>query len=154
MKSGTIITPAPAYQKPSGKLYLSSPQLNLANGVWTLVTLTGIGAGFTDGIEDTANFRITPGYAGFYIIQGLVTFLNVVAARNYSAGLLISNTTWLCANTGWTGGGVYYSVPVLALVKLSATDYVELKALSGSGDNTVDLYADLANTYLSVQRVR
>lgn len=144
----------PDVLRPSGKLYLAIGQLNLVDGVHTLVALDGIGIGFTDGIEDTVNHRITPGYAGFYIVLGMVTFDNVVAAKNYVAGIKISGGVWECLNIGWTGGGRYLSVPVSALVKLTATDYVELWAKSDSGDNTVDVYAHIFCTYLMIQRVR
>jgi len=148
------ITPAPAHQRPSGKLYLSTDQLNLVNNTWTKVALDTIAAGFSDGIEDTVNNRITPGYAGFYDLKGLVTFVNIVAARNYRAAIKISNTTWHSVKYSWAGGGTYLGVPVGDLVKLTATDYVELLVMSQSGDNTVDIASLERLTFLSVQRVR
>ena len=150
----TIITPAPAYQKPSGKLYLSVSQLNLVNNTLTLVELNSIYTGFTDGIEDTTLHRITPGCAGFYFINGQATFMNVVAAKNYEAAIRVSGVSWVSFCYGWAGGGTLFSVPVSSLVKLSATDYIELWVRSQSGDNTVDLSGVRYRTYLSVQRVR
>ena len=148
------ITPAPAYQKPSGRLYLGSNQLNLVNNIATIVALDTIGAGFTDAIEDTTLHRITPGYAGFYNIVGMVTFLNIVAARNYAACILVNSVVSYCYHVSWAGGGTYYGIPVGDEIKLTATDYVQLIAVSISGDNTVDLSAGLHQTFLSVQRVR
>lgn len=150
----TIITPAPAYQKPSGKLYLASTQLDLVNGIWTKVLLETIGANFTDGIEDTVNHRITPGRGGFYDIKGQVTFTNIVTPRLYIAALKISGTDLICINDGSASAGDHYSVPVGHLIKLSVTDYIELHAMSVSGDNTVDVRAGSAYTFLSIQRVR
>jgi len=150
----TRIIQAPAYQKPSGKMYLGSNQLNLVNGAITLVELDTVGTGFTDGIEDTANHKITPGYAGFYIIIGMVTFMNLVIDRSYDAGVLITGAAYLPFVHDFSGRDDYYTVPVSCLVKLNATDYIELYARSMSGDNTVDILAGEAYTFLSIQRVR
>jgi len=150
----TKITPAPAYQRPSGKLYLASNQFNLVDGASTIVELDTIGTGFTDGIEDTVNHRITPGQAGFYNVIGQVTFTSVVADKAYDVGLYVNHATWINYNRSYVGGGVHYSVPVAALVKLTATDYLELIAVSRSGGDTVDILASAYDTFLSVQRVR
>ena len=150
----TRIIQAPAYQKPSGKLYLSAEQFNLANGIWTKVELDAIAAGFTDGIEDTTNHRIKPGFAGWYNIIGLVMFHNPVAAARYYTRIWANGTTALAQNYSWCGGGDLFSVPVDTLVKLTATDYIELWAESHSGDDTVDIWYSCENTFLSIQRVR
>lgn len=150
----TIITPAPAFQKPSGKMYLDAHQLNLVDAASTLVELNHVSNGFADGIESTALHRITPGQAGYYIVKGMVTFMYIVANCNYAAGFRINSVTWHSYNIGWPSGGVVYCVPVGDLVKLTATDYVELWARSYSGDDTVDIYRGLMRTFLSVQRVR
>jgi len=150
----TRITPAPAYQRPSGKLYLSAEQPNLVSGDITLVELETIAAGFADGIEDTANHKITPGVAGFYLLTGRVTFVNVVADRGYDANIRINGATYACFNYNWCGGGTRFSLPLAALVKLTATDYLELMARSVAGVDTVDVSGGLHNTFLSIQRVR
>lgn len=144
----------PDVLRPSGKLYLGTDQLNLVHGADTKVTLDTIATDFVDAIEDTANHKITPGYAGFYIVLGMVTFKNVVAAKTYRAGILVSNTFWPCYSVGHYGHGTQLSVPVLGLVSLTASDYVELWARSNSGDNTVDVYGHESYTYLTAQRVR
>jgi len=150
----TRITPAPAYQRPSGKLYLGSDQLNLVHDTATLVELDTIASGFTDGIEDTANHKITPGVAGFYLITAQVRFMNLVAEKTYKAGIVVNAASYYCHNITWAGGGVYLTMPLAALVKLTATDYVRLFAESESGDDTVDIGGSQWATFLSVQRVR
>lgn len=150
----TIIIPSRAKQRPSGKLYLSATQSNLVDGVITVVELNTVVTGFTDGIEDTVNHKITPGHAGFYHITGMVTFLNPVAARSYYAAIILNNDDYRCFHISWAGGGTYFSVPVAALVKLTVTDYIQLWARSDSGDNTVDIQPGVHLTFLSVQRVR
>ena len=150
----TEIRPTAAHQRPSGKLYLVNDQLNLVDNTWTKVALDTIAPGFTDGIEDTVNNRITPGHPGFYNIKGLVTFIHTVANCNYRARIRISNTNSYSIKYSWTGSIIRLGVPVGDLIKLTAADYVELWALSNSGDNTVDIEPGVHYTFLSVQRVR
>ena len=150
----TKIIQAPCYQKPSGKLYLGSDQLNLIDEVPTEVLLDTIGTGFTDAIENTVAHCITPGQAGYYLVLGAVMFLNVVAAKNYRSGVLVNSTDYYNSPMYYAAGGVYFSVPTFDLIKLTATDYVQLIAISYSGDNTVDIQSGITSTFLSVQRVR
>jgi len=149
-----IIRP-PAFQRPSGKLYLTGDQLNLVDTVWTLVELNTIFGHYTDGIENVATHRITPGVAGFYSIVGQVFFKNLLGDRIYGAAIRISNVdvSIFHQNTGPSGTSCS-ALCNLPNEKLSAVDYIELFAASFSGINTVDIAEGLAYTYLSVQRVR
>lgn len=155
----TSINPGPRipewpHQRPSSRLYLATDQYNLVDTVPTVVKLDTISAGFTDGIEDTTLHRITPGVAGFYHITGLVTLYSFVVDKSYRSAIYISGTNWLAFNFAWPMGGTRLSLPVGGLAKLAATDYVELVAISDSGNNMVDIIAGSYNTFLSVQRVR
>jgi len=150
----TETRPPAAHQRPSGKLYLSVDQLDLVNDTLTLVKLNVIPGGFTDGIEDTVNHRITPGVAGFYNVIGLVTFKNTVTNCCYDSGIKVSGLLFGGFNYGHTASLWLFSSPVFALLKLDVTDYIELWARSISGDNTVDISGNAWSTYLSVQRVR
>jgi len=122
--------------------------------VWTLVELDAISSGFTDGIEDTANHRITPGYAGFYGVFGSVTFASVVAAKTYIAAIRINGNTYKTGNYQHSGLVYYVTANVSDILKLTATDYVELVCQSRAGVDTVDVRANEIYTFLSVQRVR
>jgi hypothetical protein len=150
----TEIRPSAAHQRPSGKLYLGTDQLNLVNGAMTLVELDTISAGFTDGIEDIANHRITPGVAGFYDVKGQVYFKDVVADTRYIASIRVNGVTTLfsaCHQASIVG---YLSAACSGHCYLAATDYVELMAQSLSGNNTVDILSAEFRTFLSVQRIR
>ena len=148
-----IIRP-PAFQKPSGKLVLSSNQNNLVDGVLTLAELDTIPSGYTDGIEDVANYKITPGMAGYYLIAASVYLSSVVADKMYVAYIYKSGSG--------IAGNILHSklaepliFPMLVPCQyLSATDYLQLWVKSESGDNTVDISAIQEYTYLSVQRIR
>jgi len=150
----TEIRPPAAHQRPSGRLYLDNNQLNLVDGVKTLVELDTISAGFTDGIEDTAGHRITPGQAGYYHIIGSAMFANAVADRGYVVYIRRSGGVSLAQNNSWSGGGGYFSAVTACLAKLTATDYIELCVRSDAGVDTVDLLGKIYATFLSVQRVR
>lgn len=150
----TIITPAPAYQKPSGKLYLSADQLNLVSGEWTLIELDTISANFTDGIEDTTNHRITPGQAGFYDIKGQAYLSQIIAGKRYQLAILVNGTIYKYYTELPGGLTNYLTLLVAAHFYLAAADYLELVILSIAGVDTVDLLGSEPYTFMSVQRVR
>jgi len=146
---------SPAYQRPSGKLILDAPQLNLVNLTPTVVLLDVIPAVYVDGIENVGTHRITPGVAGFYSIVGQVSFSSVVADKSYCCYLTVNgvNVDRNLVHASYATLGVcakccqpnYY---------LSATDFVVLTALSYAGVNTVDVDNSYNSTFLAVQRVR
>ena len=148
--------PAGASQRPNGHLYLGSNQLNLVNGVVTLVLLDAIPAQNTDGTENTVTHRITPGVAGFYSVVGQVMFKNCVVDKSYAAEILV-NGGLIFQNWNHSSIGVNDYLCALCArpsLYLGPTDFVELHALSNSGDNTVDVVGGSAATYLELQRVR
>jgi hypothetical protein len=146
-----IIRP-PAFQRPSGYMYLSASQLNLVDTVATLVALNAIGGGFTDGIEDTVTHRITPGKAGRYSVVGIVQFENVIADKSYQAELRVSGSIVMRDKRHSSLTDKMSARCILPCIRLSETDYLELWATSNAGVDTVDI--DNLYTNLMVQRVR
>lgn len=149
-----IIRP-PAFQRPSGKLYLGSDQLNLVSGSATIVQLDTIPAEYKDEIENTGTYRITPGRAGFYSVAGQVTFKAVVADKNYYAMLRISGAAIIC-DCGRHSSFAAALTPkcILPGHYFSNTDYIELLAQHFAGVDTVDIDSTEARTFLALQRVR
>jgi hypothetical protein len=151
-----IIRP-PAFQRPSGKLYLSAEQVNLVNSSLTLVELDTIPAAYKDGIENTSLHRITPGKAGFYCIVGQVYFWSCVADKSYfsliriSGGAIVSDVS---SHTGNQPGNAVTAKCSLPNQYLSKTDYVQLYAQSFAGVDTVDINPEESRTFLALQRVR
>jgi len=144
-----IIRP-PAFQRPSGKM-TGPGQLNLANSVPTKMLLDTTPAEYTDNISDPVNHRILPGVAGFYHIVGAVLFYNTITDAIYCARLYVSGvevcSDWRHAAVSNRNLNCQCDLPNQYL---SATQYVELFAISWSGDNWVDIH----NSWLAVQRVR
>ena len=154
MKSG-IIQP-PAFQRPSGKLFLGTQQNNLVHGDDTLVLLDTISANFKDGIEDVATHRITPGVAGWYSIVGQVEFesLSMVADARFGVNIRVSG---VLANENWVHSSIANTVTGVCLLPcyyLTPADYVELHARSYAGVDTVDISSNELSTFLALQRVR
>ena len=141
-------------QKPSGRLYLASDQLNLSAGFPSRVDLDTIDPDFNDGIEDVENHKITPGVAGYYLITGQVTLdiedtnaefqvtvkmnaaTNILGAHNHNS--LAGRMSVRCSN-------VYY---------LDDNDYVQLYIKPVTGGDTTDVLGSKAYTFLGLQRVR
>jgi len=149
-----IIHPARAQQKPSGNMYLSVNQLNIVHGTWTRVLLNAITSGFTDGIEDTTNHKITPGVAGYYAVFGNLTFTEVVATKDYYAGLKFNGTTFVRVSAVHSSVPYFVAILVYGHFYLTDTDYIELYCFHRAGVNTVDIVGSADNTFMSVQRVR
>jgi len=152
--STQIIRP-PAFQKPSGMMYLSADQLNLLDNTETLVELNTIWAGFNDAIENIVTHRITPGKAGFYSIVGQVRFKSVVADKSYHA-LIRRNTAAIIQNNASHSSDVLGLTAVCVVPNwyLAADDYIELYAVSNAGVDTVDIDSAELRTFLAIQRVR
>jgi len=150
----TEIRPPAAHQKPSGGMYLSVEQSNLIHNTWTFVELDAISAGFTDGIEDVVNHKLTPGAAGFYIVIAQVCLLNLIADKNYRVTIRISDATSVADSYAHASTEEYLTIACAALLYLSATDYVQMGVVSMAGVNTVDVLGNPRYTFLSVQRVR
>ena len=153
---GSSIIIPPAFQRPTGKLYLDDYQINLVSGDETLVELETIPAAYNDGIENVVTHRITPGRPGFYAVVGQVSFMAIVADKDYEARLKMSGGPSYAGrkvtHASRTGTlGVTASTPAHYF---SATDYVELWAVSEAGVDTVDINTTEVFTFLALQRVR
>lgn len=144
----------PSFQRPSGKLYLGTDQLNLIDTVQTIVDLDTIPAAYKDGIEIALTHRITPGIAGFYSIFGQIKFINDQDNKRYAVMIAVSDVP-VVVNYALSNA-ITSCTPFVGLPNhyLSDTDYVQLWAVSYSGDNNTDIEAGELSTFLSVQRVR
>ena len=147
-----IIRP-PAFQRPSGKLYLASAQLDLINTVPTLVLFDSIGAGYKDGIENTVTHRITPGVAGFYSMKSNLLLSAVLLDKYFTEEIRISGVNRGQVTVQTTFNGLI-SIPDFTDYYLTADDYVELWITSQNGNHEVDIVAGVEVSFLSVQRVR
>ena len=148
-----IITP-PAFQRPSGKLYLGTAQLDLSSAVPTLVELDTVPAEYKNGIENIVTHRIVPGRAGFYSISAQVSFNQVVADKHYGADLRISGVT---KSLNYNHASLAIRIAAICSLPcqyITANDYIELFAVSFADVDTVDLFGEEKMTYLMVQRVR
>lgn len=150
----------PLDNRPTGKI-VGDDQLNLVNGVSTLIDLSFVMTSFIDGIEDTVNNWIKPDRAGFYLVIGQVTFTEVVANKRYQLQLLHREDVGM--STPYAQDNKHSSntedltcriVDVVPLQMDEPIDAFELWATSFSGGNTVDIIGDALSTFLIVQRLR
>ena len=148
-----IIQP-PAFQRPSGKLYLANAQINLVNAAPTRVLFDTIPAEYTDGIEDVGQHEIVAPSTGYYSIAGQVMFENVIADKGYSARIYVDGVS-VCANFVHASLVLEVAAPVvLPGHYVLAGETIRLYAVSYAGVDTVDIQTGQTNTYLAVQRVR
>ena len=148
-----IIQP-PAFQRPSGKLYLSAPQLNLIDMMPIKVLFDAIAPNYADGIEDLVNNRITITLPGFYDVVAHAILNEVIADKAYAIliylnGLAAQHDLKHSSNVNFLGLG--YSLPCY----LDTGDFLEVFITSYAGADTVDVYGGVPiQTFLAVQRVR
>ena len=154
----TQVVYAPAFQKPSGGMYLSTDQLNLVSGSTTLVILDSIFTSFVDGIEDVINHRIVINKSGLYFVFGSIGFINMVDSRVYGCTLHRNGNASPFAEDIFpyhapaTGSG--FTVSTGRVIHLDLGDYVDLRAYHLAGVNTIDITDAQQRTFLIVQRVR
>jgi len=151
---GVKIIQPPAFQRPSGKLYLGNPQNDLVDSAVTRVLIDTIPAEYTDGIENGGSSWIIPVVAGYYSIVGQVMFNNVIADKGYESVIKV-NTVIVCRN--FVHASLVLNVAALVCLPchyVGAGERIDLFATSYAGVNTVDISSGETLTFLAVQRVR
>lgn len=141
---------------PSGRLHLGTDQENLVDGVWTIVELDSVSElrEWNSGIEDAGSYLIKPLVSGLYLCTGQVSFFNVVANKDYHVAIDRSASSHRCTSYGHASNTDMLTVSVTGFVPMTVDEYVQLKALSGAGVDTVDIEAGSMETFLQIQRVR
>lgn len=139
--------------KPCGRLHLNAAMTDLTNTLDTKVLLDGSSTSYGDGTEDTDNNNITPGIAGWYEIIGQVCFNASVANQEYEVSIKrdLGTRKIKHAHASKTGS---FTVQIVCVLKLSATERIELWCRSRSGDNLTDVYTGTENTFLEVNMLR
>ena len=153
--STQIIRP-PAFQKPSGKLYLLSSQLNLVNGVATKVLFDTIAPNYKDAIEDIANSRIVLNATGFYLVVAHVFLTDTVADKAYKISIYENGAEKEC-DYKHSGNNTLFQIGLefTCLDYIEAGHYIEVFVTSQSGIDTADIYGGAdKRTFLAIQRIR
>ena len=139
--------------KPSGGLYLLTSQQNLVSGNSTLVNLNTVISGFSDGIEDTANKKITVTKAGLYLVQAQVTFFSVVAAKHYQIHIY-KDAAGKKAGYGHSSVTDELSIPLSFFIRCAVNESILMKAISFAGVDTVDIRNGADLTFLELHYMR
>ena len=150
------ISSPPFSLKPSGGMYLGTRQEGIPASTWTIVLLDEIcDLGVSDGIESVGNNRIIPVKIGLYLVFGQVSFTDIVADRNYYAGLGL-NGAMVKQRECQTGGSVQDdSFGIFSLVPIALpTDYIQLMCNQDTAGTNPDVHNGESKTYLHVQRFR
>lgn len=139
-----------AINGPAFSAYQSSAQ-TLSNATWTKIQLQTEEFDTASAFDATTNYRYMPTVAGYYQVQGLITFAGN-ASNIYTTASIYKNGTAFKSNQTY---GAYASGPIIvALVYLNgSTDYVELYGYQASGGN-LNTTIGQANTYFQASMVR
>lgn len=141
-------------QKNQCRMYLGTEQSNIADNTPTIVEIDTDDYD-PDNISNTGTYKITPNQAGYYLIVAQVGWLSdsVVADKNYAAQIY-KNTTLITSDISHASNVKGLTNLVTTVVSLNgSTDYVQMKAISQSGGDTVDIEEGKSKTYLLVARI-
>lgn len=103
----------------------------------------------TAGVSDitTNKGRITPGIAGYYMVGGTTCGGIANAGANWLSQIFVNDVEVLRGSRGDPGAGGYQASSVAGIVKLTATDYVEMYVFNGDS-GTVSWVAGTAVSYV------
>lgn len=128
------------------RVFLSSTQSNIADASATKVLLDGetydVGGNF-------ANNKFTAPTTGYYQVNATIFWQNPIADKIYAA-YLYKNGARIALSQSHSSSTSSLSTDINDVIKLTATDYVELYAYHNSGAATPDIYGDTAYTYMSI----
>jgi hypothetical protein len=143
-------SPSLAVAGPAFSAYQSSTQTT-TNATWTKIQLQTKEFDTASAFDNATNYRFTPLVAGYYQIQGIITFAGS-GSNIYTTASIYKNGTAFKSNQVY---GAYASGPIIsALVYLNgSTDYVELYGYQASGGN-LGTTTGAANTYFQASMVR
>lgn len=137
---------------PRARMYLDQVQDNMTANAWAKIILNADDYD-SDNITDLVNSRITPGVAGYYQVEGSITWDAGFAAGNrMGAKLRVNNATDKKAHHDHAGGTSWKTVHVSDNFYMSDTDYVELFGRPGTAGNTADVRQGSVNTNLYLYR--
>lgn len=122
-------------------------QLNLKNNVWTKVTLANEKY---DPDSDFASSTYTVGRTGYYLVNGQVSFTNIVANKAYDVGIYVDGSLTNFANIHASDATQAATATTTDIKFLTPSDTVELYARSHAGVNTVDILGNNNGTYLAI----
>jgi len=156
-KAANVNIPA---QTPNGKLFLNHNQDIVHGGAPVLVEIDEIHTDFTDGIEDIANHKITPGVIGWYLVIGKVCWESAEIDIRYDLSLTLNPgaahrlfDSQVCSLTG--GTGAQFHCKVVDVIKITnVNQYFELKVVNNSVADHATLINGHDYTFMTVQRVR
>lgn len=139
--------------KPYARMFCTAAQNNLTDITWTTITLDT--DTFDSGtITSTADYKITPAVAGYYLCIGQLTFTNVVAEKSYSAQLYFNGTTAKAIGTNHTGAATSdCTVNICDVILFDSDDYIQLRGYVNCGAATVDVNVGTEDTYLVLYRM-
>lgn len=116
--------------RPAGQICRELPNQLIAAGAYRLIQLNHAGIGFTDGIEDIANYRLLPTRKGIYLITCSVTLLGL------TTGEIVETVVQTATST---------KLKIYTVIQALATDYVTVSK------SVLCLYDPGNDQYLTLQ---
>ena len=99
--------------------------------------------------DPVTNFRFTAPVTGYYSVTGAITYVSTVANKLYECHLC-KNGAAFAKGAIWLPIASTVRVLCSDIVYLTATQYIELYANHYAGVDTVDVYGDVADTYIAI----
>jgi hypothetical protein len=134
-------------------VYLGTDQLNLVDATPTLVSLdTEIAGGDPGAAFAVGTYLYTAPVAGRYLVTAAIRFWHIVADKDYGACIYVNgaNAFTNFAHSSSAAGLDQLSVPIVAILNLTAGQTVGLWAYVNAGVGTVDVYSGATRTFMQI----
>lgn len=121
---------------PAFSAYASGQQTSIGNSVITFNSEEFD----TSSTYDTSNSRWTPGVAGYYQINALVTSRFDTGGAGDIYIVLRKNGTQIKASTRFSSSASFINPTINTIVKLNATDYIDIYCYTSATFNTLPVF--------------
>ncbi len=131
------------------RAYLAANQADISDDTWTKVTLDTETYDIGNDFDNVTNYRFAAPVAGYYQVNALLTWTNIVADKQYLVAIYLNGTEVASqhsqsSHTSSIGGSIS------DVIYLTAAQYLELYAYTDAGVGTTDLLGGSTVTFMSV----
>ena len=143
---------------PFCRAFLKTTAQTIGTASWTTIEFNNdsdSGLGWDSwGTYSTADYKITPGVAGYYLVSAQMTIANLGAGKGVGIRIHKNGTTDIAVSTqsGYVAADILPGCNVTDIVYLDDDDYIVIQAFQNSGSNK-DISAGSNQTYVMFDRM-
>jgi len=133
------------------RAYLSGSNQSVPSATWTKIQLNATLYDEQGEFDTTTNYRFTATEAGYYIVIGSISILNIDDQKTVTVAIRKNGAS--CAYTRYyTSGTAAPIISAVSIAHLDAGDYLELWVYHNHGSNR-DVAAGSSYTYMAIHKL-